>query len=41
MYVSYRCGSRLKKRNCDDKEIRREYIEEFVLSELERNILND
>ncbi|MCB2354716.1 recombinase family protein [Clostridium estertheticum] len=41
MYISYRCGSRLQKRNCDNKEIRREYIEEFVLSELERNILND
>lgn len=41
MYVSYRCGSRMQKRDCDNKEIRREYIEEFVLSELEKNILND
>lgn len=40
-YVSYRCGSRLRKRDCNNKEIRKEYIEEFVLSELEKNILND
>ncbi|SET51690.1 site-specific DNA recombinase [Natronincola peptidivorans] len=40
-YVSYRCGCRLQKRTCDNKEIRKEYIEEFVLSELEKNILND
>nr|WP_235700120.1 MULTISPECIES: recombinase family protein [Clostridium] len=41
MYISYRCGGRMQKRNCDNKEIRKEYIEEFVLSELEKNILND
>ncbi|MGV8980546.1 recombinase family protein [Clostridium sp.] len=41
MYISYRCGSRLQKRDCDNKEIRKEYVEEFVLSELEKNILND
>ncbi|MCM0648434.1 recombinase family protein [Clostridium swellfunianum] len=41
MYVSYRCGSRTQKRDCDNKEIRKEYIEEFVLSELEKHILND
>lgn len=41
MYVSYRCGSRMQKRNCNNKEIRKEYIEEFVLSELEKNILNE
>lgn len=41
MYASYRCGSRLQKRDCDNKEIRKEYVEEFVLSELEKNILND
>ncbi|MPM73915.1 hypothetical protein SDC9_120900 [bioreactor metagenome] len=40
-YVSYRCSCRLQKRTCDNKEIRKEYIEEFVLSELERNIFND
>lgn len=41
MYISYRCGSRLQKRDCDNKELRKEYVEEFVLSELEKNILND
>lgn len=41
LYVSYRCGCRLQKRTCDNKEIRKEYVEEFVLSELERNILNE
>lgn len=40
-YVSYRCSCRLQKRTCDNKEIRKEYVEEFVLSELEKNILND
>lgn len=40
-YVSYRCGCKLQKRTCDNKEIRKEYIEEFVLSELEKNIFND
>jgi site-specific DNA recombinase len=41
MYASYRCGSRGQKRDCDNKEIRKEYVEEFVLSELEKNILNE
>ena len=41
MYISYRCGSRLQKRDCNNKEMRKEYVEEFVLSELEKNILND
>jgi site-specific DNA recombinase len=41
LYISYRCGSRLQKRDCNNKEIRKEYVEEFVLSELEKNILND
>lgn len=41
MYVSYRCGCRLQKRTCDNKEIRKEYVEEFILSELEKQILND
>jgi site-specific DNA recombinase len=40
-YASYRCGCRLMKRMCDNKEIKREYVEEFVLSGLEKNILND
>ncbi|WP_252235070.1 recombinase family protein [Clostridium sp. ZS1] len=40
-YISYRCGGRNKKHICDNYEIRKEYIEEFVLTELERKILND
>ncbi|KJZ86671.1 MULTISPECIES: recombinase family protein [unclassified Clostridium] len=43
MYVSYRCSFRHKTSSkvCDNKEIRKEYIEEYVLSELERKIFND
>ena len=43
LYVSYRCSVRKKTRTneCDNKEIRKEYIEEYVLSELERKIFND
>lgn len=41
LYISYRCGCRKQKGTCDNKEIRKEYIEEFVLSELEKHILNN
>lgn len=43
MYVSYRCAHRAKTSSkvCDNKEIRKEYVEEYVLSELERKIFND
>ena len=43
MYVSYRCSYRrlTSSKVCDNKEIRKEYIEEYVLSELERRIFND
>lgn len=43
IYVSYRCSFRRKTSSkvCDNKEIRKEYIEEYVLSELERKIFND
>lgn len=41
LYVSYRCGARHRKVTCDNKEIRREYIEEYVLTELEKRVLND
>lgn len=40
-HVSYRCGNRERTKGCDNKELRREYIEEYVLQELERQILND
>ncbi|MCI5726594.1 MAG: recombinase family protein [Clostridium sp.] len=43
MYVSYRCSYRraTSSKICDNKEIRKEYIEEYVLSELERKVFND
>ncbi len=40
-YVSYRCGCRKQKRTCSNREIKKDYIEEFVLSELENHVLND
>ena len=40
-YISYRCGCRKQKRDCKNKEIKREYLEEFVLTELEEHVLND
>lgn len=42
-YVSYRCSYRkiTSSKVCDNKEIRKEYIEEYVLSELERKIFSD
>lgn len=41
VYISYRCGCRKQKRGCDNKEIRRDELEEFVLTELEKHVLND
>ena len=40
-YVTYRCGGRDRTHTCSNKEIRKEYIEAFVLSELEKKLLND
>ena len=40
-YISYRCGCRKQKRDCKNKEIKRDYLEEFVLTELEKHVLND
>lgn len=37
-YVSYRCSN---KGHCNNKEIRREYIEDYVLQELSNKIFND
>lgn len=39
-YISYRCGCRKQKRECDNREIKRDYLEKFILQELEKNILN-
>lgn len=43
LYVSYRCGCRKRTSSnvCNNKEIRKEYIEEYVLTELESRIFND
>lgn len=40
-YISYRCGCRKNKSSivCKNPEIRKEYLEDFVLYELEKNIL--
>ncbi|MEG0843014.1 MAG: recombinase family protein [Romboutsia sp.] len=40
-YISYRCGCRKQKRGCNNKEIKRDYLEQFVLTELEKHVLND
>ena len=40
-YSTYRCGNRDNKKNCDNKELRREHIEYFVISELHSKIFND
>lgn len=40
-YISYRCGCRKNKSSiiCDNPEIRKEYLEEYILHELENSIL--
>ena len=40
-YVTYRCGNRDRTKQCDNKEIRREYIEMYVLHQLEQRLFND
>ncbi|EMU52826.1 recombinase family protein [Clostridium butyricum] len=41
-YVTYRCNNRMNnKKACINKGIRREYIEEFVLQQLEEKIFNN
>jgi site-specific DNA recombinase len=40
-HVTYRCGQRHRTHTCDNKEIRREYIEDFVLTKLERWVFNE
>ncbi len=40
-YVSYRCGNRHFKYDCDNTEIRKEMLERFILSELENRILTN
>lgn len=40
-HVTYRCGNRERTKECDNKELRREYIEAYVLAELERRVFNE
>lgn len=40
-YVTYRCNHRDNNRACHCKEIRREYVEGFVIEELFRHFFND
>ena len=41
MYRSYRCGCKVNKKLCKNKEIRKNLIEDFVLDQLERVVLNE
>lgn len=42
-YVSYRCGCRKTKSSivCDNTEIRKEYLEEYIMSELEKIVISN
>ncbi|WP_210023137.1 MULTISPECIES: recombinase family protein [unclassified Paenibacillus] len=40
-YVTYRCGNRDRTKECKNPELRREYIETYVLSQLQEKIFND
>lgn len=40
-YISYRCGCRKQKRDCKNREIKRDLLEDFILKELEDKVLSD
>ena len=40
LHITYRCGCRHRTHSCDNKEIRREYVEDFVLDQLERRVFS-
>lgn len=40
-YVTYRCGNRDRSKACHNPELRREYIENYVLSQLQEKIFNN
>lgn len=40
-HVTYRCGNRYSKHKCDNKEVRREYLEDFVLDQLMHKLFNE
>ena len=39
--ITYRCSTRQMKKGCDAKEIKRDTVEEFVIEQLQRYLLND
>ena len=41
LHVTYRCGQRHRTKTCTNKEIRREYIENYVLTQLERRVFSE
>lgn len=41
LYRTYRCNCRANQKTCNNKEIRKEYLEEFVLHNLEQTVLNE
>jgi site-specific DNA recombinase len=41
IYSSYKCGHKSNKFSCNNKEIRKEVLEEYVLFELETNLFNN
>ncbi|WP_249435973.1 recombinase family protein [Paenibacillus sp. Marseille-Q4541] len=40
-YVTYRCGNRDQCKACKNPELRREYVESYVIDELQKKIFND
>lgn len=40
-YVTYRCGNRDRTKECNNPELRREYIENYVIAQLQEKIFND
>ncbi len=40
-YVTYRCGNRDRTKECKNPELRREYIESYVISELQEKMFNE
>ena len=40
-YITYRCGNRDQCKACKNPELRREYIESYVIDELQKKIFND
>ena len=41
LYVSYKCSNRDNEQGCNNKELRREYLENFVLDSLYNNLFNN